>query len=366
VYNPLTCAVYDTFVKPFISYPSSDARFSAKKDSCSDLVIFTNQSVNNSQSPIAYLWNFGDGQTSTQKNPTHIYIKDTSYIITLITNPNTPCADTADTTIDYRVNSYLLTADFLLTDSTLCAPAYFSATNTGTNGKYFYWYLNTVLVNNTNAGFGDTLKQAGKFTIRLVVLDSNTCKVRDTLEKNIVVNLQAYADFIMQRDSCSLDVVFRNLSNTNNVPLIWRFGDGDSSKEFSPSHQYAVTGTYKVNLIFNQGNFCADTAENVYFIDGDSGQQVVIPNVFTPNGDGINDCYQVTGVSQKCDEYHILIFNRWGIPVYENTNGNWCWDGKNQGGEDIPQGVYYYIITIKKKNGYQRKDHGTITLIRDH
>lgn len=366
VYNPLTCALYDTLVKPFTAYPSSDALFTAKKDSCSNLVIFTNQSVSNSQSPIAYLWNFGDGQTSTQINPTHVYTKDTSYVITLITNPNTPCADTASTTIDYRINSHLLTADFLLTDSTLCAPAYFSTTNTSTNGKYFYWYLNNILVNNTNAGFGDTLKQAGKFTIKLVVVDSNTCKVRDTLEKNIVVNVQAYADFIMQRDSCSLDVVFKNLNNTNKVPLIWRFGDGDSSEEFSPRHQYAVTGTYKVSLIFNQENFCADTAENVYFIDGDSGQQVMIPNVFTPNNDGINDCYQVTGVSQKCDEYHILIFNRWGIPIYENTNGNWCWDGKNQGGEDIPQGVYYYIITIKKKNGYQRKDHGTITLIRDN
>jgi gliding motility-associated-like protein len=70
-------------------------------------------------------------------------------------------------------------------------------------------------------------------------------------------------------------------------------------------------------------------------------------------------------VNQKCDQYHILIYNRWGTPVYENTDGSWCWDGKNQGGENIPQGVYYYVITIKKANGYQRKENGTITLIRE-
>ncbi|MBP9187399.1 MAG: gliding motility-associated C-terminal domain-containing protein, partial [Bacteroidia bacterium] len=100
-------------------------------------------------------------------------------------------------------------------------------------------------------------------------------------------------------------------------------------------------------------------------IDGDSSTQIIIPNVFSPNNDGINDCYQITGITQKCDEYHIVIYNRWGTMVYENTDGNWCWDGRNGAGEDIPAGVYYYIITLKKKSGAQRNEHGTITLIRD-
>lgn len=365
VYNPFTCNVYDTVSKSFTAHPAAVAAFTVKKDSCSNLVFFTNQSINNSQTPINYLWDFGDGQTSTQTNPTHVYTADSAYQITLITNPNTPCADTATTTIYYKVNSHLLKADFTVTDSTICAPSFFKATNTSTNGKQFFWYVNNTLVSTSDTAFSDTLKVAGNYIIRLVIIDSNTCEVRDTIEKNIAVSLSATADFLMQRDSCSLDVIFRNLSSSNSVPLVWYFGDGDSSNEFSPKHSYDVTGTYKVQLIYSPGTFCADTAENTYFIDGDSTQQIVIPNVFTPNDDGINDCYQVIGVSQKCDEYHILIYNRWGTPVYENTDGSWCWDGKNQGGEDIPQGVYYYIITIKKKNGYQRKEHGTVTLIRD-
>ncbi len=365
VYNQFTCNVYDTVSKSFTAHPAAVAAFTVKKDSCSNQVIFTNLSSSNSQTPINYLWDFGDGQTSTQTNPTHVYVTDSTYQITLITNPSTPCADTATSNLTYKVNSHILKADFVVTDSTICAPAFFKASNTSTNGKQFFWYVNNVLVSTSDTAFSDTLKVAGNYNIRLVVIDSNTCKVRDTVDKNIVVNLSAVADFVMQRDSCSLDVIFNNLSSSNSVPLIWYFGDGDSSNEFSPMHSYDVTGTYKVQLIYSPGTFCADTAENTYFIDGDSAQQIFIPNVFTPNDDGINDCYQVTGVNQKCDQYHILIYNRWGTPVYENTDGSWCWDGKNQGGENIPQGVYYYIITIKKANGYQRKENGTITLIRD-
>lgn len=365
VYNPFTCNLYDTLVKSFIAYPGAMAAFDVKKDSCSNLVLFKNLSVSNSQTATTYLWQFGDGNTSNQTSPTHFYSIDSTYQITLITNANTPCADTAINTITYNANSHLLEAAFTITDSAICAPAYFATTNTSVNGKSFYWYVNNTLVSTSNIGFNDTLKLAGTYKIKLVVIDSLSCKVRDSIEKTITVNLYAMAKFEMQRDSCSLDVVFNNLSNGNSVPFIWYFGDGDSSLEYSPKHQYALTGNYKVSLIFSRGTFCADTAKNTYFIDGDSSTQIIIPNVFSPNNDGINDCYQITGITQKCDEYHIVIYNRWGTMVYENTDGNWCWDGRNGAGEDIPAGVYYYIITLKKKSGAQRNEHGTITLIRD-
>ncbi|TAE88273.1 MAG: PKD domain-containing protein [Bacteroidetes bacterium] len=359
----ITCLKADTYAVTIPSYSSANAEFITKKDSCSNNVLIKNLSSSNSQIPPTYVWYFGDGDSSLLENPVHAYTDSGNYQITLITNSNTPCADTARTTIRFIKDEHLLNASFNLQDSQLCTPAYVQATNTSQNGKQFYWYLNNVQKKQTK-DYKDTITLAGDYELMLITVDSNTCAIIDTARQFFNVDLFANADFVMKRDSCSLNVVFENKSASNGVPFVWFFGDGDSSKQQSPMHTYDKSGYYKVTLLYNPGSYCADTLEQLYFIDGDSAQEIKIPNVFTPNDDGLNDCFQVTGVNPKCDEYYIKIFNRWGNVVYENTDGTHCWNGKSQAGIDIPDGVYYYIMNIKKKNGPSINDHGTVTVIR--
>lgn len=362
--NPNTCKRLDTLDRSITVYPAAKANFTAVKDKCSPAVIITNTSSSGSTTPIVYHWDFGDGKTSTTTSPSHTYDTAGTYRIVLITNQGTPCADTAEQYITYRQESHLMNASFNVTDSQVCVPEFFKAESNGKNGQQFTWYIDGIAVK-TGPVYTDTLKSAQSFLLKLVVTDTNSCIGIDSMEKTIRSNLFSEADFVMKRDSCSLKVLFENLSGTGNTPFVWYFGDGDSSKVYSPTHNYAQTNSYKVQLIYSPGTFCADTAERVYFIDGDSATEVFIPNVFTPNNDGVNDCYRITGVNEKCDEFHLIVFNRWGNMVYENTNGNWCWDGKSQSGSDLPQGIYYYVLTLKKKTGYQINDHGTITLIRE-
>lgn len=70
-----------------------------------------------------------------------------------------------------------------------------------------------------------------------------------------------------------------------------------------------------------------------------------IPNLFTPNGDGVNDFYEVSKLNESgCfAELEILIFNRWGEKVFESTNPNFKWDG-SKSGNPLPAGVYYFLI----------------------
>lgn len=361
--STLTCIKTDTFSINVPSFSSAEADFKVTKDSCSNNFLIKNLSTSLSQNSPTYIWYFGDGDSSNLENPTHLYTATGNYEIILITNANTPCADTARNSINFIKDSYLLNASFELNDSQLCTPAYVNGINTSLNGKQFYWHLNTILKSKTK-NYNDTITVAGDYELMLIAVDSATCEVADTMKKTFKVGLFSKADYVMKRDSCSLDVVFENKSGSNNSPYVWYFGDGDSSNKFSPAHQYAQTGFYKVTLLYNPGSFCADTLEQTFFIDGDSVQEVKIPNVFTPNNDGINDCFQVTGINARCDEYYIKIFNRWGNVVYENTDGSHCWNGKSQAGVDIPDGVYYYIMNIKKKNGPSINDHGTVTVIR--
>ncbi|UAY52643.1 gliding motility-associated C-terminal domain-containing protein [Ferruginibacter albus] len=87
--------------------------------------------------------------------------------------------------------------------------------------------------------------------------------------------------------------------------------------------------------------------------------RLFIPNAFTPNGDGINDTWQIDYLKSypDCD---VSVFNRYGQLIYRSTGYNTPWDGKCRG-TDIPVGVYYYIINTKRKKGIVS---GSLTILR--
>jgi gliding motility-associated-like protein len=87
-----------------------------------------------------------------------------------------------------------------------------------------------------------------------------------------------------------------------------------------------------------------------------------IPNLFTPNGDGVNDYYEVSNLAESgCfSELEILIFNRWGEKVFESTNPNFKWDG-SKNGNPLTAGVYYYLIRGNYASQvFEYKDYMTI------
>lgn len=144
----------------------------------------------------------------------------------------------------------------------------------------------------------------------------------------------------------------------NAVQWQWDFGDGSPSSQQSPYHVYEKPGVYNVCLWVSSINDCIDdTCISVDVIEG-----VDIPNVFTPNGDGFNDEFNIhaSGVS----EFHLQIFNRWGVLLFESTSPYVKWDGKTMAGEQAPDGTYYYILYAKSdKQDYSK--HGFLTLLRN-
>ena len=94
----------------------------------------------------------------------------------------------------------------------------------------------------------------------------------------------------------------------------------------------------------------------------DTCSAVFIPNVFTPNGDGINDVLLV--YPGDINEFHIEIFNRWGERVFESSTPFKSWDGKNTKGIMQSDGVYYYIITGNYPNQEPYHKEGFIQLLK--
>ncbi|MBK7967735.1 MAG: gliding motility-associated C-terminal domain-containing protein [Bacteroidetes bacterium] len=185
---------------------------------------------------------------------------------------------------------------------------------------------------------------AGNYVVILTA--TNACTVTQ-LTQNIVVDPAFEPEIFtaLTLDTCLLQLTF-NHSSTNTYDQIWDFGDGNSSLDQSGLHQYSIPGTYELTFSVNNLSGCKrDTTLNLQIPEG--GGDFFIPNIFTPNNDGVNDVFEV-GAAGACSPERITIFNRWGNSIFETSGQNKFWDGKSNG-NPVPSGVYFYVIQIGEK-----------------
>ena len=164
-------------------------------------------------------------------------------------------------------------------------------------------------------------------------------------------------------------VEFTNLSasttGSSGVQSVWNFGNSTfsitNSASVVPSVVYYSAGTYTITMYAKKGD-CLDTTYKVVKVELPS--KLEIPNVFTPNGDNVNDFFvlKATGLS----EITMRIFDRWGQKVYDLTSqsGNIAWDGMNLYGKAAAEGVYFYVLKAKGFDGQSFERKGNISLFR--
>ncbi len=170
------------------------------------------------------------------------------------------------------------------------------------------------------------------------------------------VNLSASPVAAFSSASTELTYNFSDLSTGTPNEWAWNFGDGAVSNSQNPVHTFAACGPEKICLIAKNG-FCVDTLCTDMVID----EKFVVPNIFSPDGDGINDLFYINYACLK--EYDLTIFDRWGLKIFETTSGGW--DGRNSSGVQMSDGTYYYILKAVSFVGpadYSTK--GFISLVR--
>ncbi len=198
---------------------------------------------------------------------------------------------------------------------------------------------------------------AGIYTIS--VSDQNGCA--DTLVYSLSAPAQVVADFTASplQGEAPLTVYFTNTSSNGSI-FTWIFGNGNQSNEEAPGPEiYEAKGTYQVMLIVQQG-LCSDTA--YAYIQVELFSSLIVYNVFSPNGDGINDHYLVT--AKNIENFECVIFNRWGQKVFTSDDPNQGWNGQDESGKEYPEGTYYYVIQASGKDGEDYHFKGFLTLIR--
>ena len=149
-----------------------------------------------------------------------------------------------------------------------------------------------------------------------------------------------------------------NLSERN------RFGDGDSSNIYKPTHRYPTypPGVYDVTLIVLTSEGCSDTTHGKIEIKDEL--TFYAPTAFSPDNDNINEIFLVYGSGINENTFHISVFDRWGEVIFESKDMNIGWDGRVKGGEKAPVGSYPWISTFRDFKGVAHEKAGVVNLIR--
>ncbi len=169
-------------------------------------------------------------------------------------------------------------------------------------------------------------------------------------------------------DSCDYDILKYNIwyspTISGNLSML-QVINNPATKQYVHANITTIAGCYAINAIDSNNNIGA--LSNMVCIDIDTCSLYHLPNVFTPNGDGINDLFMPYPY-QGVEKIDITIFNRWGRVVFETTNPDINWDGKEQNSQnDCSEGVYYYVCGVyelRLKGESIRQLHGSITLLR--
>ena len=179
------------------------------------------------------------------------------------------------------------------------------------------------------------------------------------------------ASIVNPSNLCLLDSIPFSVQSTSDIASIdWNFSDPNSgfsntSSLINSTHLFSDTGTFNIQCIVKFGCDIDTLITNSKIINCDTTTEVCELssfNVFTPNGDGINDKFHpLTNCSYE--QYEFLIFNRWGGLIFKTSNQTDKWDGKFNDLE-CSDGVYFYQITYKLPNQLTKNVSGTITLLR--
>jgi gliding motility-associated-like protein len=195
------------------------------------------------------------------------------------------------------------------------------------------------------------------------VTATNPCGTGTSSGAVVVYNIAANFHANIYSGYSPLPVIFTDSSTTTAVSWSWNFGDGSATVSGqNPTHTFANSGTYTVTETVMDKNGCKSTFVRTIVIH-DLPSWIKIPNVFTPNGDGHNDVWQVE--YQGISSFSGKIFDRWGVLMADLKSVGAGWDGHTEGGALAVPGTYFYLIHAQGDDGKVYDFKGYLMMIRE-
>ena len=332
------CVAVDTaylvinVVAPLVMTPLFDAVPSGDCDAV--LVELFNMSTGSN----VYFWDFGDGTTSTQTNPVHNYAAPGDYTITLALI-DVVCGDTVflSTTVPVEVPGVTLDVP----SAVICDQGTVNL-NAGPGFDTYLWSTG-------EQAMIITVDQAGEYTVEVT---DGFCTGGDTIT---VLAAPAYTS-LSDVELCPGQTQLFAVPFASDQ-IIW--SDGSTESELIAD----AAGSYWYSAVDDFGCTVTDTA--LVEVNTTITGVPVVPNVFTPNGDLMNEKFRIANIDAA--EYQMDIYNRWGMKMFSSANNDVGWNGNmDNGSEAVPDGTYFVIVTYKaycSGKGVTTKT-GHVTLLR--
>ncbi len=325
--------------------PPPTADFNSADEACINLPIsFTDASVVQSSQNVFYNWDFGDGNTSTEANPSHTYTALGNYTVSLLVHyDDTDCNDTFTKDIDV-VNSPAV-AILYDRDTVMCENDTITLSIEDVHNAYSW------STGSTSSSI--TVTTAGIYSVD--VTTTAGCVATASIE---VVTLPLPNITV----SADIDQIFAGdtvqLSASGGITYQWSPVEGlDDPNIPNPIANPVTTTTYTVTA--DGPNGCFGSAEIT--INVGEGINVNPKPLFSPNNDGQNDLWTIGNIDRYPD-CTVIIVNRQGNVLYERRPyfGN-EWDG-TLNGNPVIEGAYYFVIRCEGSS--QNAASGSVTLIR--
>jgi len=199
-------------------------------------------------------------------------------------------------------------------------------------------------------------------TYSVTITDANNCVVDTSF---VVLNDNVFSIEAFPHDTTidlgsSVDILAVPTGG-NIASIIWQPSNGLSCSDCVAPNASPVQSIYYIASAVSDSGCVANDRVNITVIPK---YVIFIPNVFTPNGDGNNDFFEVFGNKEAWKQFEVQVFDRWGEKVYDSNDMNFKWDGVYKG-KIMQPAVFVYQIRVVYIDNYTDKLYkGSVTLLR--
>ncbi|MEJ7779082.1 MAG: PKD domain-containing protein [Daejeonella sp.] len=326
----------------FTVFDPPEARFKTSANFCATSEIeFTDESIDQGNPITAWRWDFGDGFTSTEQNPKHSYSSPGLYTVKLKVENSTSCNGVVSQQ-DITIKAIPIPAFTFSKPGCDNSSIIFTDGSSVPVGRIVKWSWDFGDGNKSEkdsaAPFSYQYTTRGSHEISLTVTSDNGCE--STLNQILDINipfLNAGNDTIMLRGGA---ISFNVNASGTNLKYKWSPSVGlDRDDIKNPIASPTEDTQYTLTISSEEGCVLSDDIV-VRVVD-----KPVIRNTFTPNGDGVNDVWEIDYL-ESYPEVRVDIFNRFGVKVHNSIGYLTPWNGMFNGSE-LPVGTYYYVIDPK-------------------
>lgn len=253
-----------------------------------------------------------------------------------------------------------------------CAPLCVSFTNTTPGSLKVYWNFGDDANDELGEQAINCYQNSGQYNILLTVLDQHSCTAASWFSKAVDVYPQPLVDFITEpavitrSEAASVKLI----SVTNEAKeFLWRMDGEEIGSESQVVLSLPDTICYMIQLIARSSLGCVDSTQKPVCVVEDFN--FFVPNVFTPNADGLNDLLLPQGTGWKKGAYYFALFNQWGERIFHTEVPGEGWDGDyrlNDRNAKYPktdqQDAYLWVAELEDLTGTVHKLSGSVLLLR--